>query len=125
MPGIYNGFQIERGASWLDSVTRDDGNGNLINFTGYTVYLRLRATPTGAIALELSTTNGKLTLTNNGTTIQIGATTTDTQPLLTDAQSISQNYYYELAAINGTTVIPILSGILTVFPAYGKVWGTT
>lgn len=59
----YN-FEIEQGTSLNKSVVWKDSNGVVINLTGYTARMQIRETiDSDLVLLELSTSNGKISLT--------------------------------------------------------------
>jgi hypothetical protein len=53
---------IDQGATWLLSFEWLDDDGQPIDLTGCTARMQLRATPATPVLLELSTTNGRLSL---------------------------------------------------------------
>lgn len=72
-------FEIEQGATLVKPIVWKDSTGTAVNLTGYTAKMQIRKSVSAAdVLLELSTTNGKLTITpNTGTvTMTFSATTT-------------------------------------------------
>lgn len=59
----YN-FEIEQGTSLNKSVVWKDSTGAAVNLTGYTARMQIRETvDSDSVLLELSTTNGKISIT--------------------------------------------------------------
>jgi hypothetical protein len=73
-------FTIQQGATWTLSFEWLDDAGVPIDLTGCTARMQLRAVVGSAVLLELSTTNGRLTLTGalGVIRLQVDAATTAT-----------------------------------------------
>lgn len=77
MAAVYN-ITIERGETWSRLLTWTDENDTLINLTGCTAKMQIRKVVGGALVLELSTTNGRITLGGSAGTIALTVTDEDT-----------------------------------------------
>ncbi|WP_396180133.1 hypothetical protein [Flavobacterium sp.] len=79
MPAATYNFEIEQGATLARPIVWKDGNGVPVNLTGYSAKMQVRQnTSSQEVLLELSTANGKITITPlTGTiTLIFGAATT-------------------------------------------------
>lgn len=59
--GIYN-FTIEQGATFNRRIVWADQNGSPIQLSGYSAKMQIKNSKTKELLLELSTSNGKITL---------------------------------------------------------------
>lgn len=103
-------FEIEQGATLLKPIVWKDSSGTVVNLTGYSAKMQIRKSAASPdVLLELSTTNGKLTITpNTGTVTMIfnAATTT--------AIDWSRGRY-DLELTSGTGVVTrLIEGEITV-----------
>jgi hypothetical protein len=109
--GTYN-FCFKKGftlnLAWKDSL------GVLVNTSGYTAKLTVRNLPTSTtrFALELTTTNSKITLGGLTHNVIAKAPASDTLAMPPG------NYAYDLELIAGTgEITPLLTGIVTKEPS--------
>ena len=73
---------IEQGAAFSRIVIYRDSNGDPVDLSGYTAKMQIRKTKEGStVILELSTSDGRLTLGGALGTITIALTTADTDSL--------------------------------------------
>jgi zona occludens toxin (predicted ATPase) len=103
-------FEIEQGATLLKPIVWKDSTGAAVNLTGYTAKMQVRqSTSSDEVLLELSNTNGKLTITPlTGTvTMVFSAATT------ADIDWKRGKYDLELTAADGT-VTRLIEGEITV-----------
>jgi len=107
--GIYN-FTIDQGAQYTTQIIWADSSGNPINLTGYTaaMQLRLQAASPNPSALNLTSSNGGITITPLAGEMDI---------LMTSAQTGSLDpgfYVYDLEIALGSVVTRIIQGQITV-----------
>lgn len=108
-------FTIQQGETWTRQITWDI-DGTAVNITGYTgrMYLKRDYTDT-ATAFELTTGNGRITLTTPASgifTLSISSTSTDT---------LSGEYVYDLEMESGGGVVTVLlRGSISVLPSVTK-----
>jgi len=103
-------FEIEQGATLLKPIVWKDSTGSAVNLTGYTAKMQVRKSASSdEILLELSTTNGKLTITPlTGTTTMVFSAAT------TAAITWSRGKYdLELTSSDGN-VTRLIEGEITV-----------
>jgi hypothetical protein len=103
-------FEIEQGATLLKPIVWKDSTGTAVNLTGYTAKMQIRKSVSSTdVLLELSTTNGKLSITaGTGTITMIFSATT------TAAIDWSRGKYdLELTSSSGV-VTRLLEGEITV-----------
>jgi zona occludens toxin (predicted ATPase) len=103
-------FQLEQGATLLKPFVWKDSNGVAVNLTGYTAKMQVRRnTSADDVLLELSTINGKLTITplSGMVTMVFSATTTAA------IDWTRGKYDLELTSGDGT-VTRLLEGEITV-----------
>jgi hypothetical protein len=112
MPAGNCNLTIEQGATWSQSIQYQTANGTNISLSGYTIRMQARPAYTANTTLDLSTTNGNITITSaaNGTfTFQQTAAQT--------ANLTAGSYVYDLELVKpDTTVDRLLYGTLTVTP---------
>jgi hypothetical protein len=108
--GPHN-FTIEKGATFTRRITLKDKVTNLpLDLTGYTVKLMARQSYGSPIVLDLSTTNGKITLDAiNGKFIIIMSST------VTNAITVS-NLIYAVEISSGSVVTRVIEGNITIKP---------
>ena len=107
--GIYN-FTIDQGAQYTTQIIWADSSGNPINLTGYTaaMQLRLQAASPNPSALNLTSSNGGITITPVAGEMDI---------LMTTAQTGALNagfYVYDLEIALSGVVTRIIQGQITV-----------
>lgn len=108
--GTYN-IICDQGSTLDRTLTWKDSDGVLINLTGYTARMQVRATfESTTTVLSLTTENGGITLGGALGTIQIIASATAT------AAIDPRIYVYDLELVNGTTVYRLVQGSFTVRP---------
>lgn len=108
--GIYN-FTLDQGATWNLEVIYKNANNAVINLTNYTAALQIRkAYDASVVALDLTTTNGGITITGAQGKIDITATATQT------AAIVSGDYVFDLEIASGGVVSRILQGTVCVSP---------
>ena len=100
---------IPQGATFT-KVIRWKQNGALVDLTGYTARMQVRATTEAASSLiELTTENGRISLGGTAGTITLNISATDTAAL-TAGRGV---YDLELVAPNGTVFKPV-GGVVTI-----------
>lgn len=108
--GNYN-ISIEQGATFTLGVGYQDGSGLAVNLTGYTADMQVRSTVgNSVIQYELSTTNGRITITPLTGIVTLNLTATETTALT------FQSGVYDIELTSGATVIRLLQGTITVSP---------
>lgn len=108
-PGRYD-MTIFQGASFDTTLTWKTGTpATAVNLTGYTARLQVRTSVDSAsTVLELTTSNGGITLGGAAGTVALAATATATTAL-------SAGYYvYDLELVSGATVTRLLEGRVSV-----------
>lgn len=106
--GIYNDT-LDQGATYNLVVVYKDDSGDPIDLTGFSAFMQLRESYQSSVAdLTLSTANGGISIDGPNGEITITATATQTTALLSDF------YVYDLELVNGSTVIRLLQGQITV-----------
>ena len=108
-PGRYD-MTIYQGASFDTTLTWKVGDpATPVNLTGYTARLQVRtSTDAATTALELTTSNGGITLGGAAGTIALAVSASATT-------SLSPGYYvYDLELVNGSTVTRLVEGRVTV-----------
>ena len=107
--GIYN-FTIDQGSQYTTQIIWADSSGNPIDLTGYTAAMQLRfqaASPNPA-SLNLTSSNGGITITPLAGEMDI---------LMTSAQTGALDpgfYVYDLEIALGSVVTRIIQGQITV-----------
>ena len=100
---------VQQGATFRRVITWKQ-DGALVNLTGYTARMQIRATAEASTALiELTTENGRIALGGTAGTITLTISATDTAAL-TAGRAV---YDLELVAANGT-VTNLLGGVVTI-----------
>ena len=107
--GIYN-FTIDQGAQYTTQIIWADSSGNPIDLTGYTaaMQLRLQAASPNPSSLNLTSSNGGITITPVAGEMDI---------LMTTAQTGALNagfYVYDLEIALSGVVTRIIQGQITV-----------
>ena len=103
-------FEIEQGTTLLKPIVWKDSSGTPVNLTGYTAKMQVRKSASSdEVLLELSNTNGRITLgTSNGTITLVFS------PATTSAITWSRGKY-DLELTSGSGVVTrLLEGEITV-----------
>lgn len=101
-------FTIEKGATWRQNIQWKDDDGLAIDLTNYTARMQLRREYRTNIIHELTTENGGIDITALTGEIDLLIEATDT------ADFIDTKVLYDLELINGTEVVRLLSGCITI-----------
>lgn len=100
---------IKQGATWTLPLNYLESDETAVDITGWTARMQVRRDAESEIVVELSTTNGKITLsepTEGELTLKLTATeTTDLDP---------GTYRYDLELVDGSEVYRILEGTVTI-----------
>jgi len=107
-------FSIDQGATWNATLQWLDDADDPIDLTSFTARMQLRrhiGSPTAEI--ELTTANGRITITALTGTIMLSIDADDTADL-------NGSYVYDLELINGSAVTRLLKGSVTVDPEVTK-----
>jgi hypothetical protein len=108
LAGIYN-ILADQGATFGRTITWKDADGDPVNVAGYTARMQVRSTAADAtVVLELSTTDGRITLGG------VLGTITLTVPATAMAAVEAGAYAYDLEMVNGSDVTRLLMGSFTV-----------
>jgi len=108
LAGTYN-MTIDQGATLSQQWTYKDSNDALIDLTGYTARMQVRATVDAASTiLDLTTENGGVTLGGAAGTVDLAITAT------ASAAVAAGQYVYDFELVNGATVERLLMGKFTV-----------
>ncbi len=107
--GTYN-LVIEQGATFTATVTWRDAANALVNLTGYTARMQIRATvAAGTFAIELTNANGRIVLGGALGTIDLTIAAADT------ALIGAGSYVYDLELVSGSAVVTrLIQGTATV-----------
>lgn len=105
-PGNYD-FKIYQGATFSRVITWKDESGALVDLTGYSARMQIRKKIDGDSIIELTTSNGRITLGGAAGTITLNISATDTAALLSNGV-----YDLELVA-SGNIVTRLLEGSVT------------
>lgn len=102
------------GIDWEQDFIYKDSGGNLVNLTGYNAKMQVRAdyVSTSPVLLELSTTNGRITLGGALGTIKLAVSQAVTEALTAG----SYVYDLELASGASTGKIRLLEGPIVFTP---------
>lgn len=103
--GNYN-IACEQGATFALSIEWRDSTGALVDLSGRTARMQVRASKSASTTvLELTTENGRIALT---TSIALSISATTTAALTPGA------YVYDLEVVNGAEVVRLLEGSFVV-----------
>lgn len=106
--GTYH-LEIEQGSTFGLTITYKDGNGDLVNLTGYTARMHLRKNIDDSdTVLALTTENGGITLGGSNGTVTLAISATDTAAL-TSVEGV-----YDLELVTGAVVEKLIAGVYTV-----------
>lgn len=109
MSAIFD-VTIEQGATWTRTLTITD-DGTPRNLTGYTARMQIRrAAADASVLLELTTVNGRITITALTGTLILSLSATETAAL-----SWTRGVY-DLEIVAGSAVERLLEGAVTVSP---------
>lgn len=102
-------FCIEQGIDWTPTITWKDSNSAYIITSGYTADMQVRARrDSSAILLELSTSNGRITVTGASGLFSLSLTAAETRELDFDTGV----YDFEVTSVAGI-VYRLLEGNVT------------
>jgi hypothetical protein len=105
--GIYN-ITAEQGATFTRVLTWRDSNDALIDLTGYTARMQVRADyASSTVVLSLTTENGKITLGGVLGTITLLVSASEM------ADVAGSGFVYDLEMVNGGNVRRLLQGNFT------------
>lgn len=109
--GQYN-FIIQQGSTFALTFTYEDQDEVVIDLTGYTARLKAKVdySQTSAV-IDLTTSNGGITLGGAAGTIALAMTAAATAAL-----TAPQTLYYDLELILGSTVDRIIQGTIEISP---------
>lgn len=106
MSAAYYSFKIEQGATFYQPLVWKDGDGDVVNLTGYTARMQVRKTlKADTPILTLTTEDGRITLGGALGTILLEVSATDTAELT----ACCGVYDLELQSIDGN-VVRLLEG---------------
>ncbi len=108
--GVYN-IVCDQGATLTRTLTYKDSTGALVNLSGFTARMQVRADveSTGTV-LSLTTENGGITLGGAAGTVVLLATATQT------AAITAGDYVYDLELVSGSVVTRLVQGSFLVRP---------
>lgn len=117
MAYIYN-ITCDQGATFSRVITYKDSDGALVNLTGYTARMHVRAqieapSPDVSPLIALTTTNGRITLGGALGTVTLSISAADTAALS------AGTYYYDLEMVSGDSpvvVTRLIQGTFVVDP---------
>lgn len=108
LAGVYN-ITADQGATFSLLITWLDSDGDPVSLTGWTARMQVRASRYDtAAALELTTSNGRITLGGAAGTIALAVAAADMAAL------DHALYVYDLELVIGTTVERLLMGAFSV-----------
>ena len=103
--------KLKQGATWSRTITWKTGTPAVpVILTGYTARMQLRRAAGEAVAVELTTENGRITL--GGITGEIALSI----DAVTTAALTPARYAFDLELVSGAAVTCILEGFITVTP---------
>jgi len=106
--GTYH-FSMEQGSTFNRSITYKDSNGSPIDLSGYTARMQLRRNIDDASAIiELTTSNGRISLGGSAGTVALTIAAADTAALA-PIEGV-----YDLELVTGDTVEKLLAGTFTI-----------
>lgn len=101
----------DQGATFSRQLTWTDSNGAAVNLTGYSARMQLRTSVQNeSVVLELTDTNGRISLGGAAGTITLTITAADMTTLT------AMKYVYDLELVNSTVVTRLVQGTFTVRP---------
>lgn len=101
----------DQGATFTRQLTWKDDTGAAVDLTTYTARMQLRTSVQNeSVVLELTTSNGRISLGGVAGTITLTITAADMATLL------PLKYVYDLELVNGTVVTRLVQGTFTVRP---------
>lgn len=118
MTAVNTKIYIEQGATFSQTVSLKDVDGNAYNLTGYTVAAKMRPTATSSnltatftIAIAAPATLGQFTM-------SLPASTTATIPVTANdgPENVPTLYTYDVIITTGSTVTRVLQGEAIVSP---------
>jgi len=100
MPASTYHIICEQGATLDRNLTFRDGNGSLVNLTGFSAHMQVRPTVASAtITLDLSTSNSRIVLGGTAGTIVLNV------PASTTASLVPGDYVYDLELTSPNGVV--------------------
>jgi len=102
-------LEIIQGANWSKTFRLKDENRAVIDLTGYTARMQIRRTLQSDVIKDLSTENGKITITGVEGKISLSLTSQDTT-------GITTNGVYDLDLIKEGNTYTIFGGKITLIP---------
>ena len=106
-PAATYNIICDQGATFARQITWKDSAGAAVNLTNYTARMQVRPTvDSSTLTLELTTTNGRITLGGSAGTIDL--------TVLASAMTMEGEYVYDLELVTGTTVVRLVQGYFTV-----------
>jgi hypothetical protein len=114
-------LKVNQGETFTRSFTYKNPDGSLINLTGYTARMQVRTNyDASAVALELTDTNGGITLGGVLGTVVINITPTQTLAMVMSSlvgMPPYQNFVYDLEITTGSNIKKFLNGFFTLTKA--------
>lgn len=108
LAGVYD-ITADQGATYSQVFTWKDSNGDPVSLVGWTARMAIRRNRTADTAvLDLTTSNGRITLGGAAGTVTLAVTAADMEDV--DAGC----YVYDLELVNGSTVERLVMGTFTV-----------
>ena len=114
MVAIAHDFVVEQGANWERVIWLRDDRNNVVSLSGYTALMQVRLTPDSASALlELSTENGKISISADLGQITLALTAAQTATL-----AFSEGVYdLQITKTSTGKVTRVLEGNFVVSPS--------
>lgn len=108
LAGLYD-ITADQGATFSRVFTWKDSDGTPVSLVGWTGRMQVRTrTPVTSIVLELTTSNGRMTLGGAAGTVTLTVAASDM------ANVSGGGYMYDLELVNGSTVERLVMGSFTV-----------
>lgn len=108
LAGVYD-ITADQGATYSQVFTWKDSNGDLVSLVGWTGRMQIRnGRPTESLVLELTTSNGRMSLGGAAGTVTLTISASDMEDIS------SGLYVYDLELVNGSTVERLVMGTFTV-----------
>jgi hypothetical protein len=108
LAGAYD-IVTDQGATYSQVFTWNDSDGDAVSLVGWTGRMQVRTrVPTASTVLELTTSNGRMTLGGVAGTVTVTVTAADMANVAAGA------YMYDLELVNGSVVERLVMGSFTV-----------